>query len=359
MKRSVSVLILSVVVLAALAPLWAATVDEALKKISHLPPAQRRAALEESARQEGQVVFYTSMSLTDYPKVMAAFEKAYPFIKPSTYRSTPSSLFTRIDTEVRTGRFAVDVVGSAPVEIWQLKQRGLSGPYLSTELKAFPAGAYDPEGYWASFEVTPIVLALNTKMVPLAEVPKSNEELLSAKWKGRMSLGTDEYEWFAIMLHGMGRQKGIEYMKTLARQELHMPGSSSIMRIHLMMAGESAIAIAARGRRVTEFKEKGAPIDFRITDPYPGEPNSLALMRRAAHPHAALLFIDWILSEEGQSFMAQKVPRMALRKGIRQIPRHQELFKKDFVFVSPALIGPNLKEIIELYQQIFALHRSK
>jgi hypothetical protein len=61
-------------------------------------------------------------------------------------------------------------------------------------------------------------------------------------------------------------------MKALARQQLHIPGSSSIMRLQLMLAGESAIALAARGRRVTEYKEKGAPVDYRLFDPYPGSP---------------------------------------------------------------------------------------
>jgi len=76
-------------------------------------------------------------------------------------------------------------------------------------------------------------------------------------------------------------------------------------------------------------------------------------MRRSAHPHAAILFIDWMLSEEGQTVLAQQVPRITLRKGIKQIPRHQELYKKDFVFVNPMSIGPNLNELIAWYQQIF------
>jgi ABC-type Fe3+ transport system substrate-binding protein len=142
-------------------------------------------------------------------------------------------------------------------------------------------------------------------------------------------------------------------MKALARQQLHMPGSSSVMRVQLMLAGESAIAIAARGRRATEYKEKGAPIDYRLFDPYPAEPSALALIRRSSHPYASILFIDWMLSEEAQSLMAQQIPRLTLRKGVKQIPRHQELYKKDFVFVDPAFIGANLNELIASYQQVF------
>ena len=353
------VLILSLTVLITTDSGYPATVDETLKKIQNLSPAQRKAALEEGAKKERQIVFYTSMSLSDYPKIMAVFEKAYPYIKANTFRSTPSGVFRRVDTEARAGRYAVDVVGSASVETWQLKQRQLSMPYLSPERTAFPSGSYDPEGYWAAFEVTPIVLAFNTKMVSPHEAPQNYEDLLNPKWRGKMSLGTEEYEWFDVMLDSMGRKKGVEYMKALARQQLHMPGSSSVMRVNLMLAGESAIAIAARGRRVTEYKEKGAPIDFRTPDPYAAEPNLLTLMRRVSHPHAAILFFDWIMSDEGQSRISDLVGRISIRKGVKHQARIQELFQKEFVFVRPSSIGSDLNEIIELYHQIFGLHRSK
>ncbi len=329
------------------------TLDEVVKKIHGLAPAQRKAVLEEGARKEAEVVWYTSMSFTDYPKIAGAFEQSFPYIKVKPNRLSQASVFTKVDTEARAGRFLVDLVGSAPMEMWELKQKGYSGAYLSPELKAFPSGSYDPQGFWSSFEVTPIVLAFNTKLVSQEEAPRTYQDLLQPKWKGKMNLGSDEYAWFSVMVDGMGKAKALDYMRRLAKQQLHIPGSSSIMRVQLMLAGESAIVLAARGRRVVEYKEKGAPIDYRIFDPYPAEPNGLALMRRTAHPHATILFDDWVLSEEGQSVLAQQIPRMTLRKGVKQIPRHQELYKKDFVFVNPASIGPNLNALIASYQQIF------
>jgi len=336
-----------------------ATADDIVKGVRNLAPSQRKAFLEAGARKEGQLVWYTSLSLSDYPKLAALFEKAYPYIKTHTYRATPAGLFTRIDTEAKAGRFAADIVSSAAVEMWQLKRRGYSTSYLSPELKGYPIGSFDPEGYWSSYEVTPIVLAYNPKLVALADVPKSYADLLQPKWQGKMSLGTDEYEWFSVLLDGMGKTKAVEFIRGLARQKLHMPGSSSVMRVQLLMAGENAVAVAARGRRVAEFKEKGAPIDYRIFDPYGGEPGSLAAMRRGPHPHASLLFIDWFLSEETQSFIAQQIPRISIRKGVKQMPRNQALLAKDFVFVNPATIGPNLNEIIAAYREIFGLERAR
>lgn len=332
----------------------AASVQDVVKQVSTLPAAQRKKVLEEGARKEGQIVLYTSISVQDNPKVMAAFEKAYPYIKTTVYRGTPTSVFLRASTEARVGRHLVDVVGTAPVEMWQLKQTKLSTGYLSPELPAMPKGSYDPEGYWAAYEVTPIVLAYNTKLVKSGELPNNYQDLLNPKWKGKMSLGTEEYDWFSVMLDAMGKEKGLAYMKALAKQDLHMPGSSSRMRVQLMLAGESAIAIAARGRRVTEFKEQGAPIDFRIFEPYAGEPNSVALMARSPHPHAAILFMDWMLSQEGQVALAE-VPRISIRKGVKQKGRLNELFEKEFTFVNPASYGANVKQLIDQFNQIFGI----
>ncbi len=333
----------------------AATLEEVAKNARSLAPAQRKSFLEDGARKEKELVFYTSMGLTDYPKIVGAFEKAYPYIKVQSVRITQSSLFAKIDTEARAGRVIVDVVATAPVEVWQLKQKGHTAPYRSPELGAFPAGSYDPQGYWSSFEVTPIVVAFNTKLVPQEDAPRSYQDLLLPKWKGRMSLGSDEYAWYAVMIDGWGKAKALDYMKALARQDLYIPGASSIVRLQLALAGESAIAIASRGRRVVEYKEKGAPIDYRLFDPYPAEPNAASIMRRTAHPHASILFVDWILSEEAQTMMAQQIPRMTIRRGVRQIPRNQELYKKDFVFLNPATIGPNINEMVATYQQIFGV----
>jgi len=205
----------------------AASADEIIKKSGGLTGAQRKSFLEDGAKKEGEMVFYTSLSLTDYPKIMPYFEKSYPFIKTNTYRATPSGVFQRVDTEARANRFAVDVVGSAPVEMWQLKQRKLSTGYLSPEQKALPPGSHDAEGFWQGFEVTPLVLAFNTKQVTGTDAPRSYQDLLNPKWKGKLSLGTEEYTWFNILSDSMGAKKARGVFPRVAKPSLQIPGFRS------------------------------------------------------------------------------------------------------------------------------------
>src|SRR5512146_1452105 len=91
----------------------AATVEDVVKSIRSLPALQRKTMLEEGARKEGEVIWYTSMSLTDFPKIVGAFEKAFPAVKIRTNRLSQSSVLPKIEIEARAGHYAVDVVGSA------------------------------------------------------------------------------------------------------------------------------------------------------------------------------------------------------------------------------------------------------
>ena len=137
-------------------------------------------------------------------------------------------------------------------------------------------------------------------------------------------------------------------MRALAKQDLHLPGPSSRMRVQLMLAGESAIALAARARRVVEFKEQGAPIDFRIFDPYAGEPNSLALMARAPHPHAAQIFLNWFLSREGQSlFQEQSVKSGQRNANSRRTDIAKDIIAPEYRLKDDAVFwenGPNVDQ---------------
>jgi hypothetical protein len=96
----------------------AATVEEVVKKASALTGAERKTFLEEGAKKEAEIVFYTSLSLTDYPKILPHFEKSYPFIKTNTYRGARRQIRRRRDRVGAGGDVAVEaaqVVGSLPV----------------------------------------------------------------------------------------------------------------------------------------------------------------------------------------------------------------------------------------------------
>ena len=103
-----------------------ATVEEVVKSLRSLSPVQRKATLEEGARKEGETIWYTSMSLTDFPKIAGAFEKTVPSLRSGSIAYRSLRLCRRSTPRRAPDVYAVDVVASAPMEMWELKQRGHS-----------------------------------------------------------------------------------------------------------------------------------------------------------------------------------------------------------------------------------------
>jgi iron(III) transport system substrate-binding protein len=175
------------------------------------------------------------------------------------------------------------------------------------------------------------------------------KDLLEPKWKGNMILDIEEFPWFAVLLKHYGREKGLDYMKRLAKQEILM-GRGRTTQAQLISAGERALGIALNSSSVVDFKTRGAPIDWTILDPYYAKPNMLMLARHAPHPHAAALLIDWTLSEEGQSLLAS-LGYVVARKGVKQsVPA---LLEKESFLAGPDFIGPILEETGRDFRSVF------
>ena len=129
----------------------------------------------------------------------------------------------------------------------------------------------------------PIVLGYNTNLVKRAEAPKSYEDLVQPRWKSNIFLDDEAYEWFAVMLKHLGREKGLQFMRNLAKQDLRMVRGRTAQS-QLLAAGERAVAINVSGPTTLDLKARGAPVDQVIVDPYFAQANKLVLARHAPLP---------------------------------------------------------------------------
>jgi ABC-type glycerol-3-phosphate transport system substrate-binding protein len=123
------------------------------------------ARLIEEAKKEGQLNWYTSMSVVDHTKYLELFNKKYPFIKVNVRRVGGEKLVTIITTEQRAGKTVFDVVISSGVAPSLIKS-GIFAKYVSPEYNYFSAGTKDPEGYWADTYTNSLALSYHTRMVP-------------------------------------------------------------------------------------------------------------------------------------------------------------------------------------------------
>ena len=165
-----------------------------------------------------------------------------------------------------------------------------------------------------------------------------------------MLMDDEPYEWYGVLMRHLGREKGVQYMKRLAQQNLSMHrGRTNVAQ--MLVAGEGAIGITLSGNSALELKEKGAPLDWVALDPYFSQANMIMLARYAPHPHAAALFLDWSLSEEGQTIVTS-FGRVVARNGIKQ--RFPELMQKKSRLVDMELMDPTVeKTLIKEFRGIF------
>jgi iron(III) transport system substrate-binding protein len=178
--------------------------------------------------------------------------------------------------------------------------------YVSPEAKNLAPGTVDPEGYWADTYTNSIALAYNTRMVPKEAVPQRWEDLLHPRWKGKkISIDTEPYEWYDVVVRTLGPEKGRDFMKRLGDQEPVIIRGNNL-RAQQLAAGEYPLAFPY-AHQIDRMKKDGAPVDwvksehlFVVNILHP-----ILIAAKAEHPNAARLFVDWTLSKEAQQLMVK------------------------------------------------------
>ena len=294
------------------------------------------------------MVVYTSMSVDQAQRTLDVFKARYPFLKPTMFRAVGERLLTKIMTEVQAGKYDFDAVQSAESQAYFLKKKNLLQKYISLETRNIQKPFFDPEGYWTAVYIMPNVIAYNTRMVKRNEVPKTDEDLLNPKWKGKIGMDHTKPEWFAWQVKRMGEEKGLAYMKKLGAQEFRLYAGLSVVT-NLLAAGEFPLVLNTYLHNVEDIRRKGAPVDWIVQDPVFTKFQPLGIGSKAQHPNAAKLFTDFMLSEEGQKVIAS-FGRVPTRRGVAT--NVQGLDKLNYV-IDNIGAGDDFNKNYELFRSIF------
>ncbi len=301
-NRWIETLILTVALLAP-AMLWAQSAPNA--------------KLIEAAKREGVLVYYTTMTLDQSKSVADRFEKKYG-IKVTVFRTGGGPLLNKIFTESRGGRHDWDVVVGRGEMVLPMMQRKLLASYKSPETKMIDEQLVDKEGFWSAYYVNSYVLGWNTKLVKREDVPNSYDALLNPKWKGgQISLDTEAYGMFEGLKGAWGKEKALDYFKKLASLDPVLKRGNT-ERVQLAVAGEYPL-IVAYNQTIQRMTSRGAPIDWLPLEPAVTQVNPGMIGAKAPHPNAARLFLDFILSKEGQE-MLKGMQRIPVRKDVDPDP---------------------------------------
>ena len=270
--------------------------------------------LVEGAKKEGTVMWYTSMNAEDAKKMADAFTTKYPFLKVEFFRSNSTKILTRALTETKTGAYLFDVVAVSGFEIHQMIKSGIVQPYVSPESKVYPAMFKSSQGYWTDYFDSYAIIGYNTKLIARGQAPKDWPDLLQPKWKGKFMMDAEDTRWYATILDRWGEEKGRSFMKALAKQEMPIRSGSSLIA-QLVAAGEAPMG-SVNVHTMERMKLKGAPVDWvATTDPIVVSLHPMGLSIKPAHLNAGKLFIDFVLSKNGQQVILD-VGRTSPRPGM-------------------------------------------
>jgi ABC-type Fe3+ transport system substrate-binding protein len=263
--------------------------------------------LLDGAKKEGEVVLYTGMVIEQGINPIAkAFNEKYPGIEIKAWRGDINQMMAKINAEARAGKPIGDLAEGGNVSL-HLNQAKLAQKFISPESKAYARAYIAADGTWVTTRLGYYGVAYNTKLVAAADVPKTYDDLLNPKWKGKMAWrsGSESGSLTFIMniLMAKGDQAGEEYLKALAKNDLVNYSQSANQLVDQVGQGEYPMALNAAAHSPIIARGLGAPLDTRMLDPIPINTMPLAMIRNAPHPHAAMLLLDFLISQKGQEIL--------------------------------------------------------
>jgi ABC-type Fe3+ transport system substrate-binding protein len=271
--------------------------------------ANREQLILEGARKEGRVVLYSAAIVNQAQRPLAqAFMKKYPFVKMSFWRGDTEEIIAKVSAEMRANNLVADLVEGTGIGELAIETK-IAQPYHSAQIDALPERYRDPRGLWTSTRLSYFSIAYNTRLVPSDQVPKTYDDLLDPRWRGKLAwrIGTSSGTplFLTSIRLSRGEAKAKEYFQKLATQKVVNFGAGSARTlVDRVIAGEFPIALNIFAHHPLISRAKGAPVNSQLMDPVPSTAGTMIIPRGARNPHAALLLAEFILSQEGQQILA-------------------------------------------------------
>ena len=309
----------------------------------------RAAKLLAAAKAEGGElsVYHVYPALT---RVMAEFTKKYGItVKP--WRSSSETVLQRLMNEARGNRFEADLMQNNAPEAEAACREGLLMEVRSPLQSNLVKEAVPSHRCWVAFAVDVYIAAYNTNKVGKDELPRSYEELLDPKWKGRLGIEADDYGWFGTLASIKGERETHQlFAKIVASNGLSVRKGHSLLA-NLVASGEVPIGLTAYSWTPEQLKQKGAPIEVHPIDPMIGQFSTIGVTKRASHPYTALLFYDYLL-DEGQKLLSD----------LKFVPTSRAyespVLKLNIRYIDPAEALKNQDKWLKDYERIVVKPRS-
>ena len=267
--------------------------------------ADREQLLYAGAKSEGRMVWYTSLAGDSYKELVKAFESKYSGVKVDSYRAQGADLVVRLEEEAKARRNIADAIETTEGSLIFLREGKLLRPYDSPHLDRYPEDGKERADknlvYWALARESYIGFTYNKTLIPKDAVPKNFDGLLHPQLKGKMGISIGQTS--DKVIGAMIKSRGEEFVRKLKGQEIKLYSIDAPALVNTITSGEIAASPAIFQTHTLLASSKGAPVEWVPMDFVPTNVGSAAVAANPPHPHAALLFADFLLSPDGQAVL--------------------------------------------------------
>jgi iron(III) transport system substrate-binding protein len=268
---------------------------------SFVRPAAAEAVDIAAAKKEGKVVLYTSAPIAAAQKVANSFQQKYG-ITVELFRSGGTQVLRRFMLEQEAGHAGADVlVSSDPAAVLDLTAKGMFVPFLPDGFDKVPEPFRDPNGNYVAQRISVISIYGRTDMIPPPDMPKTWDDLLSPRFKGKLAMTNPSFTSLQLgVIAMMSKMRGWNYFERLNANDV-MVVQGNEQALNLVKTGERPIAAGADSQYANEAIMAGHKIqNFFPTDGTFAIPATTSVVKRSKNPNAAKLLAEYTLSLEAQ-----------------------------------------------------------
>jgi iron(III) transport system substrate-binding protein len=309
------------------------------------------------AKDEGKIVWYTSIELQTAEKIAKAFETAHPGLDVQVERNGCERIVQRIAQERSSNIHAADVAECSDMTaLLGWKKQGRLAAYVPADVARYPADYRDPDGFYATDRLTLSPIEYNTKLVKPEDAPKSFADLLDPKWKGKIVKSHPAYSGTAMTVtFEISRDLGWDYLKKLGQQQV-MQVQSAADPPKKVAQGERPIAADGGEYLPLQMIENGAPLGLVYpTEGTPTIPGGAGIIVDAPHPNAARVFANYLFSKEGQQLLVDMARIRSVHPDVTLPPDMKPLSGIKTMKADTAAQEKETAEIKKKYAEYFGL----
>ena len=320
------------------------------------------AVTAEAGGQQGRgnelTIYYTQMREQMEP-LLRAFSNRHPEIAINDFRSSGEEMATKIEMELRANNPQFDVVLAANNAIADIQRRyDPFAPFVPTEVNSLMPGLIDRNNIQIPVGVGFYVIVHNTNHVSSAEAPRAWADLLNPRWMNRIAIADPRssasiygFIWY-ITQYLQGRPYGWDYFTNLQALNPNYVASHGTIG-ELVAMGERPIGVQVMATAQSSMA-RGDPVNTIFpSDGMPSELIVATVRRNTPNQRAAELFVNFLLSREGQQYVSNNLGFVPVRNDIDFVfANGVRLADANLVSRDVYWIADNRESIIERFRRL-------